>query len=47
MELQVGTRVRCESCGSEAIITGPADATIECCGQPVTVIFTPADSEAR
>ena len=37
--LAPGSRLRCERCGSEAIVTqgGPADLT--CCGGPLTVIF--------
>ena len=46
MGVRVGMRLRCEQCGSEAIITGAGDAQLECCGAPLTVIFEPASSAA-
>jgi hypothetical protein len=39
-------RLRCDKCGSEAIVTAPGDAELECCGAPMTVTFEPAPSEA-
>ena len=46
MSLRVGVRLRCEQCGSEAIVTAGGDAELQCCGSPMTVIFEPAPSEA-
>ena len=46
MGVRVGMRLRCEQCGSEAIITAQGDAELQCCGEPMTVIFEPAPSEA-
>ena len=46
MGVRVGTRLRCDQCGSEAIITAAGDAQLECCGAPLTVIFEPASSAA-
>jgi hypothetical protein len=39
--VRVGMRLRCETCGSEAIITAPGDAELQCCGTPLTVTFEP------
>ncbi|MBE7190526.1 hypothetical protein [Jatrophihabitans endophyticus] len=38
-DVAVGTRLRCDSCGSEAIITQPGTARLSCCDAPLTVIF--------
>ena len=46
MGIRVGTRLRCDKCGSEAIITGNGEAELGCCGQPLTVTFEPAPSAA-
>ncbi|HYH48357.1 MAG TPA: desulforedoxin [Acidimicrobiia bacterium] len=46
MGLRVGMRLRCDQCGSEAIITTAGDAELECCGAPLTVTFEPAASGA-
>ena len=35
MELKIGTRLRCGSCGSEAILTKAGDSELSCCGQPL------------
>jgi hypothetical protein len=35
-EVAVGSRVHCEVCGSEAIVTKAGDAEITCCDRPVT-----------
>jgi hypothetical protein len=34
-----GTRLKCETCGSEAIIIQPGPAELTCCGAPLAVIF--------
>lgn len=44
MGVRVGMRLRCDQCGSEAIITAAGDAQLECCGSPLTVTFEPAPS---
>lgn len=36
-----GTRVRCQACGSEAIVVKSQEAELSCCGQPAEAIFTP------
>ncbi|HET9078408.1 MAG TPA: hypothetical protein VFN68_15845 [Acidimicrobiales bacterium] len=36
-----GTRLRCRSCGSEAIVIKSEDPQLTCCGQPLEVTFTP------
>ena len=42
MELKIGTRLRCGSCGSEAILTKAGDSELSCCGQPLPATGTPA-----
>ena len=42
MAVRVGMRLRCDQCGSEAIITAAGDAELTCCGTPLTVTFEPA-----
>jgi hypothetical protein len=34
-----GSRLKCESCGSEAIIIQPGAAELTCCGAPLLVTF--------
>jgi len=34
-----GTRLRCETCGAEAIVLQPGAADLTCCGAPLTVTF--------
>ena len=46
MAVRVGMRLRCDQCGSEAIITAAGDAELTCCGAPLTVTFEPAPSAA-
>ncbi|HVW31295.1 MAG TPA: desulforedoxin [Acidimicrobiia bacterium] len=46
MGVRVGMRLRCDQCGSEAIITAAGQAELQCCGAPLTVIFEPAPSRA-
>lgn len=41
MSIASGTRLKCSSCGSEAIVVKPADPDLTCCGQPLEVIFAP------
>jgi hypothetical protein len=38
-DVAVGTRLKCEGCGSEMIITQPGAAELSCCDAPLTVIF--------
>lgn len=35
-EVAVGSRVRCDVCGSEAIVTKGGEAEIKCCDRPVS-----------
>jgi hypothetical protein len=46
VELRVGMRLRCDACGSEAIVTAAGDAALECCGGPMTVTFEPEAATA-
>ena len=32
----VGTRLRCESCGTEIVVVKPSIGPIACCEQPMT-----------
>ena len=41
MTITNGTRVRCRSCGSEAVVVRSQESELTCCGQPVEEIFTP------
>jgi hypothetical protein len=34
-----GTRLRCGTCGAEAIVLQPGAADLTCCGTPLTVTF--------
>lgn len=34
----VGTRHRCERCGSVLIVTHAGAGSLECCGQPMTLV---------
>lgn len=36
-----GSRLKCQSCGSEAVVVKSQEPQLSCCGQPVEVIFTP------
>jgi len=31
----VGTRLRCEQCGTEIIVVKAAEDAVQCCGQPM------------
>ena len=33
MEHKIGTRLLCETCGAEAILTKAGDAQLTCCGR--------------
>ena len=46
MDLVSGTRLRCESCGSEGIVVKPADAELTCCGSPLVPTFVPGGKAA-
>jgi desulfoferrodoxin-like iron-binding protein len=35
---QVGKRFKCESCGTEALITKPGGGEISCCNAPMELI---------
>jgi desulfoferrodoxin-like iron-binding protein len=35
-DLKIGTRVRCETCGSVAVVITANAPKLECCGQPLT-----------
>jgi len=45
MQYVTGTRLRCGSCGSEAIVTRAADTELRCCGAEPEVTFQPAPKE--
>lgn len=34
-----GSRLRCNTCGSEAIITDARGSALACCGAPLEIIF--------
>jgi hypothetical protein len=36
VSVRVGMRLRCEQCGSEAIVTTAGDAQLECCNSALT-----------
>jgi hypothetical protein len=36
-----GTRMRCEVCGSEAILITAHEPVLTCCGRPLTVMTAP------
>lgn len=36
-----GSRMRCEECGSEAIVVKSEAPTFSCCGKPLTITFQP------
>lgn len=37
-----GTRLRCEVCGSEAIVITSHEPDLLCCGQPITAMAPPS-----
>ncbi len=41
MPPSTGTRLKCAVCGSETILVKAQDPQLECCGQPLEVLFTP------
>jgi hypothetical protein len=40
-DVRSGTRLKCQTCGSEAVVTKGATAAPICCGQPLTVTAEP------
>jgi len=34
-----GSRLRCNQCGSEAIVTRAGGSSLTCCGAPLEIIF--------
>jgi desulfoferrodoxin-like iron-binding protein len=36
---QVGTRHRCETCGTEVIVVKAPDGAVACCGQPMVPVM--------
>ena len=36
--LQVGKRYQCESCGTELLVTKPADGDLSCCDAPMELV---------
>lgn len=36
MSIKSGTRLRCETCGSEVLIVKPAEPELTCCGTPLS-----------
>jgi hypothetical protein len=41
MPIASGTRLRCESCGTEIIILKSSDPMLECCGEAMELLFLP------
>ena len=37
-EMKIGTRVKCEVCGSEAVVITSNQPQLECCGKPVVAV---------
>jgi desulfoferrodoxin-like iron-binding protein len=42
MEQKAGTRLRCETCGSQIIVVKAGDAELACCGKPLAPLVAPA-----
>jgi desulfoferrodoxin-like iron-binding protein len=38
MALQVGKRYRCETCGSEVLVTKPGSGELSCCDQAMQLL---------
>lgn len=36
--LQVGKRYKCESCGTELLVTKAADGSLSCCSNPMELV---------
>jgi hypothetical protein len=36
VSIKSGTRLRCESCGSEVLVVKPSDPELTCCGNPLS-----------
>jgi desulfoferrodoxin-like iron-binding protein len=45
--LEVGTRLRCEHCGAEAIVTNAGDGQVVCHAKPMRVVAIPGSSSER
>jgi hypothetical protein len=41
MEHTIGTRLRCGTCGAEAILTKAGDSKLTCCGGSLAPVATP------
>ena len=41
MAVAGGTRLKCDVCGSEAIVVKPQEPVLSCCDRPMEIIFTP------
>jgi hypothetical protein len=37
-ELKIGTRVKCEVCGSEAVVITSNEPKLACCGKPMVTV---------
>ena len=38
MALQIGKRYRCETCGTEALVTKPSTGELNCCSAPMELV---------
>ena len=43
---QTGTRVQCQKCGSQALISKGGEGTVKCCGEPMVPAGQPATKSA-
>jgi hypothetical protein len=47
MATTAGTRLRCEACGSEAIVITAHDPELTCCDRPLSPMGAPTPSETK
>lgn len=45
MEYESGSRLRCDECGSEAIVVNAAEAQMVCCEKELVVTFVPGGGQ--
>lgn len=41
METKAGTRLQCDTCGSQLIVVKAEGPELECCGQPLAPVAKP------
>ena len=46
MAHKVGARLRCESCGSECVVTKAAESELHCCDMPLDTLVEPGQKTA-